>query len=268
MDELDRHASEPVVVINEAMARRYWPGQDPLGQRISLWVSLEPLKDRQPREIIGIVRDVRELGLHEEPPPILYVPLGQVPQAFHAKYVSLLPQSLLVLTSEDAVSLGAAVQREILAVDALQPVTEPLSMEELISRSVGVQRFSALLVGGMAALALVLAAVGVYGVLSYLVIQQTRELGIRMALGATRQAVVWFVLRQGLSTVVVGVALGTVGALWLTRLLERLLYGVSAVDPTVFVVAPIALVGVALFAMWLPALRASRVDPMVSLRSE
>jgi predicted permease len=268
MDELDRHVSAPVAVINEAMARRYWPGQDALGQRISLGGSLGPLKDKAPREIIGIVRDVRELGLYTEPPPIVYVPLGQVPEAFHAKLVSLLPQCLLVRASEDGGSLGAAVQREIQVVDSLQPVTESLPMEEIISRSVGVQRFSALLLGGMAVLALVLAAVGVYGVLSYLVSQRTRELGVRLALGATRGAVVWFVLRQGLSTVAAGVALGMVGAFWLTRLLERLLYGVSALDPAMFVMAPVALVGVALVAMWFHARRAARVDPMVSLRSE
>ena len=268
VDDLDLHSSTPVAVINEAMARRYWSGQDPLGQRIALGVSLDPIEDKEPREIIGIVRDVRELGLHEEPPPIIYVPLGQVPPAFHAKYVSLLPQCLFVRGSGDVASLGAAVQREIQVVDPLQPVTDVLPMEEILTRSVGVQRFIALLLGGLAVLALVLAAVGVYGVLSYLVSQRTRELGVRLALGATRRAVVWLVLRQGLFTVAVGVALGTVGALWLTQLLERLLYGVSVRDPAVFVLAPAALVGVALVAMWLPARRAARVDPMISLRSE
>jgi putative ABC transport system permease protein len=266
--DTDQHGSAPVVIINESAARRYWPGEDPLGQRIIVGQSVPQFADMNPREIVGIVRDVHEIGLEEEPPAILYLPVGQMPVAFSTMLVRLLPQGMVVRAPGDTAPLAAAVQREIWAVDSMQPVTDIVSMEEIVARSLGSQRFNTLLLGLMAGLALVLAAVGIYGVLSYLVNQRTRELGVRLALGATRTEVVWLVLRQSLSTVGVGVALGMVGAIGLTWLLERLLYSVSALDPVAFLAAPVVLVGVALVSTWLPAWRAARVDPMVALRSE
>jgi ABC-type antimicrobial peptide transport system permease subunit len=160
------------------------------------------------------------------------------------------------------------MQQAIWAVDPQQPVANVVPMEQLVSRSISAQRFNTLLMGLMAGLALMLATMGVYGVLSYLVNQRTRELGVRMALGATRAQVVWLVLRQGLVTVGLGLALGVVGAVGLTRLLSHLLVYVSALDVVAFIVAPVLLLTVALVAILLPALRASRVDPMVALRTE
>jgi predicted permease len=268
MDELDHHRSTPVAVINESAARRYWPGQDPLGEHITLGSSFPQIADPVPREIIGVVRDVHEDGLQEGPPAIVYLPIGQVPATLLARNARLRPQALLVRASGDMGPLVASVQREIQAVDSMQAVSEIASMEELVSRSLGSQRFNTLLLGLMAGLALVLSSVGIYGVLSYLVNQRTRELGVRMALGATRAEVVWLVLRQALSTVAMGAALGVVGAFGLTRLLSHLLYSVSALDPAAFIAAPVLLMSVALLATCPPALRASRVDPMEALRME
>jgi ABC-type antimicrobial peptide transport system permease subunit len=161
-----------------------------------------------------------------------------------------------------------AVRREIWAVDPAQPVMSAVSMGEIVSRRLAPQRFSTVLLGLMAGLALVLATVGIYGVRSYLEHQRAREIAVRLALGATRGAVVWLVVRQGMSAVAVGAALGLLGATRLTQLIDHLLFGVSPVDPAVFLCAPAVLVGVALVATWLPAWRASRVDPMVALRAD
>ncbi|WPB81382.1 ABC transporter permease [Archangium violaceum] len=266
LTDVDRHESAPVVIINETAARRYWPGQDPLGQRITIGKELAQLGDTAPREIIGVVRDVRENGVQRDAPPILYLPPGQMPAQLTTMMVRLLPQSFVVRTPGDITPFVKSVPREIQAVDSLQPVTHLQPMEDILSRSLGSQRFNMTLLGLMAGLALVLAAVGIYGVLSYLVNQRTRELGVRLALGATRGEVVRLILRQGLSPVGLGLVLGVAGAAGLTRLISSLLYGVEALDVSVFLLAPVGLVGVALVAMWLPARRASRVDPMVALR--
>jgi predicted permease len=268
VDDLDKYGSAPVAVINEAAARRYWPGKEPIGAKILLGRALGPYGDPEPREVIGVVRDVHEGGLQEEPPAIVYIPLRQMPAPYLRMAVRLVSQSLLVRAAEVDEKLIEAVQKEIHAVDPEQPVTDIVSMEEVVSRALGPQRFSTLLLGLMAGLALVLAAVGIYGVLSYLVSQRIQELGLRLALGATPGQVVWLVLRQGMAPVLVGVTLGMGGAFGLTRLLSHLLYEVSTKDPMVFVAAPGVLLVVALVATWLPAYRASRVDPMVTLRAE
>ncbi|WP_224247770.1 ABC transporter permease [Hyalangium gracile] len=268
LDELDRHGSLPVVVINEAAARRYWPGQDPLGKRVTLGSSIPQLADPEPREIIGVVRDVRELNLEDAPEPVAYVPLGQIPQPLLTRFVRMLPQKLVIRASGDTEALAEAVRREIWAVDPAQPVSAMQGMEQILDRSLEQPRFTALLLVLMAALALALAAVGIYGALAYRVNQRLRELGVRLALGATRGALMWLVVRRALSAVLVGVALGLSAAFGLTHLLEHQLYEVSALDPMAFIVAPVVLLVVALVSTGLPALRAARVDPMVTLRAE
>ncbi|TSC32898.1 ABC transporter permease [Corallococcus sp. Z5C101001] len=263
----DGVGSEPVAVINETAARRYWPGEEPIGQHIRVGHSV-PFGDQVPRRVVGVVRDVRENGLDAEAPNIVYVPPSQLSATFTRMIVSMLPQQLLVRAPGGHAAIVAAARRELGSVDAQQPLTETLLLEDHLARSLGSERFNMVLLGAMAALALVLAAVGIYGVLSYLVGQRTRELGVRLALGATRGRVVRLVLRQGLLPVVAGATVGLCGALGLTEVVSSLVHGVSALDPLSFVAAPALLLGVSLAAIALPAWRASRVDPLVALRHD
>jgi putative ABC transport system permease protein len=258
-----------VALINETAARRFWPQADPLGQRITMGAPMLPeLADPAPRTVIGVVRDVREEGLGEAAPPIVYVPIAQVPRSVAAMFVRLLPASLVVRTDLAPGALATPVTKEVWAVDPLQPVTDVRLMEEVVSRSMGPQRFSIFLVGALALVALLLAAIGTYGVLSYLVLQRTREIGVRMALGASGRDVLSLVLRQGLVVVLVGVAIGLGGAFAATRLLASLIYGVSTLDPVAFALSPALLTAVALLATSIPARRASRLDPQVALRRD
>ena len=267
-DTGDRRGGAPVVVINEAAARRYWPGGEPLGGRIILGIGTS-LADPAPRTIVGIVRDVREMGLAEQAPPIAYVPVAQMPDALAAMFIRLLPFNLVAREARArAPGLADDVERQIAAVDPQQPVSDVRPMTEVVAHSLGPRRFTALLLGLLSLLALVLAAVGVYGVLSYLVEQRRREIGVRMALGATSRDVLGLVVGQGMSAVAAGIAAGLVGALALTRLLGSLLYGVSADDPWSFVLTPGLLALVAALACAIPARRATRVDPVTVLRGE
>jgi putative ABC transport system permease protein len=268
VDDLDRSGSAPVAVINEAAARRYWPGQDPIGQRIRLGTGIPQLADPEPREIIGVVRDVRERELAAEPQPVVYVPLGQMPPALLTRFASILPENLLIRSSRGTEDLVQAVRRAVWEEDRTQPVKELTNLEATLVRTWAPQRGNTMLMGLMAGLALALAGVGIYGMLIYRVNQRAREMGVRLALGATRGAVVWLVLRHGLSAVGVGVGLGLGAAVKLARLLDHSLYSASELDPVVLLTAPAVLVVVALLSMWLPVRRASRVDPMVSLRAE
>jgi len=268
IDDLDQSGSPPVAVINEAAARLYWPGENPLGQRITMGRSIPQYTDQVPREIIGVVSDVRERSPHEDPTPIVYVPMGQVPDAFYTRFTPLLPKNLVIRAPGELEVLTAAVQREIWAVDPALPIMDAVSMEEIVSRRLGKQRFNAVLLGVMAGLALALATVGIYGVRTYLENQRAREIAVRLALGATRGAVAWLVVRQGMSAVGLGAVLGMLGSARLTELIEHLLFGVSPVDPGVFLSAPALLVGAALVATWVPAWRVSRVDPIMALRAD
>ncbi|HEX6904694.1 MAG TPA: ABC transporter permease [Thermoanaerobaculia bacterium] len=264
----DAH-SEPVALINEAAAREYWKGEDPLGARIRVGVPVTiELADKMPRRIVGIVKDVRESGLDEPPPPIIYVPAGQVAPPAVAMLVRLLPLSLVVKVEGSPEGLADSLRRQVWAIDPQQPVGEIGTMEQVVTRSLGSHRFNMLLMGCLALLALALAGVGIYGVLSYLVSQRTREIGVRMALGASARNVLRLVVGQGLAPVLIGVAIGLAGAFGLTRLLAGLLVGVSATDLTSFVLAPVVLTAVALLASSVPARRASRMDPLLALRRD
>ncbi|HSO73714.1 MAG TPA: ABC transporter permease [Blastocatellia bacterium] len=252
--DLDNIGTPPVAMINETLARRYFPGEDALGKRISI----NYLRTRKTPEIVGVVKDVTQGQLGKVQPQI-YVPYQQQPW---------LSESLLVRAMGDPEAVKNDVQRVIWSVDKNQPVSRVDSPERALGNSLGEPRLYMTLLGVFAALALVLAAVGVYGVIAYSVAQRTHEIGIRTALGAQPRDVLALVLGQATKMIVAGVALGAVGAFALTRVLAGLLFNVSATDPVTFVSVAVLLTGVALLACYVPARRALRVDPMVALRCE
>jgi len=250
--ETDDAEGTPVVVINESARRRFFGALPPLGQQISLWGAR--------RTVIGVVGNERFHGLAEDSPPSVYLPRAQAPTS---------GGSLLVRTTAgDPAALAPAIRRVVADLDPSLPLfgVEPLS--RTLSNSIGQRRFTMIVLGAFAAVALLLAVVGVHGVLTYTVTQRTREIGIRMALGADRSRVRSLILTQGGALVAGGLILGLLGAFAITRLLRALLYGVSPTDPGTFFGVAVLLAVVALIASYLPAARAARVDPAVSLRSE
>jgi putative ABC transport system permease protein len=268
-DSRDRRGTLPVAIVNEAAVRQYWPDRNPLGQRITVGQPFVPeLADPTPREIIGVVADVRERGLNENPPSILYVPMSQQNDGLTRLAVRLLPMSVILRGEGAVATLTQSAQQAIWSVDPAQPVSDVRLMREIVSRSLGPQTFNTVLLGGLAGLALLLAAVGLYGVIAHLVGQQTREIGVRMALGATRGQVLRLFVQQALVLVVVGIAVGTAGAFGVTRFLRTLLTGISATDPWVFALAPAVLLAIAVVAALRPAWRAARIDPAHALRAD
>jgi len=240
-------------VISDELARLYFAGEDPVGRRL-LW---GPLGKEEALEIIGVVGDVRHRGLD----------VG-LRQTIYAPSLTLGFTNLVIRTTDDPVSLAAAVRREVAAIDPNQPVANIKTMERWVSESVAQPRFRTLLLGMFSAAALLLAMVGIYGVMSYVVSQRTHELGVRMALGARAGDVLRLVISQGMRLALAGVAIGLAAAFALTRLIKELLFGVRATDPMTFVTIALLLTGVALVACYLPARRATKVDPMVALRHE
>jgi predicted permease len=258
------------VVINEAMAREFWPNASPVGQAISIGAGLGLDYDEGSVEIVGVVGNVREGGLRYDPPPVMYQLHSQIPDEAMKLVNGLLPASVIVRTKPgiSPMSLSQPVQDALLAGDTQLPATKVHTMESLSLTSTGRQNFTLLLLGVFAAIALLLAMVGMYGVISYGVSQRTHEIGIRVALGAERANVIKLVVGQGLVLTLIGVAAGLVGAFAFTRFLNSMLYGVRPTDPLTFMVVSLILTGTALLASYLPAQRAAKVDPMVALRHE
>ena len=267
LEDRDTSHAGPVAVINETMARRFWPKQDPIGARITLGAGLGPEFTEAPRTIVGVVGDVRENGLGREPRPMVYYPLGQATDGLMKLIGAVAPMNFVVRTNGNPFSLSDAIQREILAVDRL-PVARVRSMEQVTINSTARQNFNMLLLSVFAAIALLLAAIGIYGLMTYAVQQRTQEIGIRMALGASGAGMVRMVLAQGLKWTAAGVIAGLAAAYGLTRLMETLLFGVKPADPVTFVAVPLVLTVVALVANYIPARRATKVDPLHALRYE
>jgi predicted permease len=264
----DTGASEPVVILNEAFARKYWPKQDPIGQSVVIGHGLGPEFEDKPRVIVGVVANVRERGLDQDLVPVFYVPEAQSPDGLVRLGNSVIPSSWILRTRGNPSSLISHVQRETLRVDPQLPVGDIFTMARVVSKSTARQDFNMLLLGIFAGVALLLAAVGIYGVMSYAVEQRTAEIGIRVALGARQMQMVGLIMRHGLLLAAIGVVIGTGAAFGLTRFLKTLLFGVTVSDPATFVLTPALLTFVALLACFIPARRAARVDPVIALRSE
>jgi predicted permease len=265
--DTDADNSAGVAIVNEAFVARYYPDLDPLAQHVTVARVMKPeYAGPAPLAIIGVVRDVKQFSLQKAAPPMMFVPTTQVPTALMRALK--LDTNFVVRTTGNPLALSNTVKQEMREVESSQPILDVRSMEQVMSQSIAPQQFNMLLLGLFAAIGLILAGIGIYGVISYAITQRTHEIGIRMALGARPQDVLRLVLSQGLILSLIGVGLGIGGAFALTRLMSSLLFGVSTTDPLTFTVTALALIGVALGACFVPARRATRVDPMVALRYE
>jgi putative ABC transport system permease protein len=253
-DESDHEKAPRVIVVSEATARRYWPNESPIGKRIGFG-----REQTDWREIIGVVADVRHFGLSVDARPTMYFSAQQVPRAF---------TNIMLRVEGDPLSYVAALRREVQALDSNLAFSSVRTMDDLVSATIAVPRLLMFLFGGFAAVALLLTALGIYGVMAYSVTQRVHELGVRIALGARASNVLMLILGQGIKLSLIGVAVGLAAAFALTRLMASLLFGISPTDPMTFVVISLLIIGVGLVACYLPARRATKVDPMVALRYE
>ena len=263
--ENDKAGAPGVALINEALAKQLWPSEDPIGQHVLVGTTMagEPR-----REIIGIVADSHNSGLAQPADPMMMVPIAQVTDGYNAAYANIQPLFWLVRTRGDPHASIPAITEQLQIASTGFPVAHIRTMDEVMGRSTARQSFNMLLLTIFGAVALLLAAIGIYGLMAYSVAQRTQEMGIRMALGADRDTIRKLVVWQGMRLAVVGVVAGIAASFGLTRLMSTFLFGVKPWDPAVFVSAPMILTAIALLAVWLPAARASKVDPMQALRAE
>jgi putative ABC transport system permease protein len=267
-DERDNGQGPPVVLISAAMAKQYWPDSDPLSDRLIIGRGvMREFADEPERQIIGVVGDVRDGGLNNEPGPKMYVPNAQLPDAANALNVRITPIAWVIRSKANPLSISSAAQEQLRQASGL-PVSDIQAMDEVVSRSTSRQRFNMWLMTVFGASALLLAAIGIYGLMAYSVQQRTQEIGIRLALGAEASQVKNMVVFQGMRLALTGVCVGLAASFGLTRFIASFLFGVETWDPLVFVSVPLVLSMVALLAVWLPARRASRVDPLDALRYE
>jgi predicted permease len=261
--ENDKAGAPSVVLINEALATRYWPHEDPIGKQIRDGNEVGGIET-----IVGIVADSHNSGLGKPADPMMMVPIAQVTDVYNAAYANIQPLFWVMRTRGDPHSSIAAVTGQVRIASAGFPLGHIRTMDEVMGRSTARENFRMVLLAIFGAVALVLAAIGIYGLMSYSVAQRTQEMGIRMALGADRAAIRKLVVWHGMRLALLGVIIGIAAGLSLTRLMANLLFGVKAWDAAAFVSAPVVLSAVALIAVWLPAARAARVDPIKALRTE
>jgi putative ABC transport system permease protein len=258
-----RPGAPPVVVVNERLASLLWAADEPLGQRVSGWTAgPEP----EWREVVGVVADVRTFGPDESVEPEIFVPYTQAPSRSWDAFERSL--ALVIRVSGDTGAYAGVLRQAVRTVDPTLPLFDVQTLDEMLAASTAPERFRMRLFGAIAAVAILLAAVGVYGVVAYAVTRRTREIGIRMALGAGRIEVMGMVVRQALVMTLVGIAVGLAGAAWVTRYLEALLFDVTPLDAVTFVGVAVVFTLVAAVAAYLPAHRAARVNPIVALRAE
>ena len=262
----DSHAGAAVVMINESMAKRFWPKSDPLRDRIVIGKGMMPEFDAEPdRQIVGIVADQRDGSLNQDPQPEMFVPNGQLTDAIQALNSRIRPLSWVMRTRGEPIKMRAAVEEQLRQVTGL-PVTDVRAMDEVVARSTSRERFYMLLMSVFGGVSLLLAAIGIYGLVAYSVEQRTQEIGIRMALGAERGNIRAMIVRQGMTFVLLGLLVGIGGAFALAKQISSFLFGVTAADPVVFGTIPVVLLATAILAVWRPARRATHIDPAAALR--
>ncbi len=267
--DADSQATAPVTIVNEAFARQFFPQGSAVGQHIVLGGKI-------PTEIVGLVSDVKSY-LDQPAPATMFIPAGQASPTMSQLFEGWFPRTVVVRVSTgsgangkaiDPLTLTRAVHDAFAEIDPLIPTGSTRSMEQVLSRSLALRNFMRMLLSAFAFLALLLAAIGIYGVISYAVSQRTREIGVRMALGATPTGMLGLILRESLQLIFLGVVIGIAAALGLTRLLSSMLYGITSTDSVIFLSVTVLLVSVALAACLIPARRAMRIDPIVALRHE
>jgi putative ABC transport system permease protein len=264
----DTATSPPVVIINEAMARQYWPKGDPLNDRLAIGRGgMREFAAEPDRQIIGVIADSRDGALNEEPGPKMWVPQAQVPDLANALNIRITPMAWVVRTAGEPYALSGQIQEALRQTTGL-PVSDVRTMTDVVSRSTSRERFNMWLMTVFGLSALALAAIGIYGLIAYSVEQRTQEIGIRLALGAGTGQVRAMVVSQGMRLALVGVVMGIAASFALARFISSFLYGVQQWDPLVFIGTPVVLTLVALLATWIPARRASLVDPIDALRYE